>query len=154
MLSGSFDIFDDNLHPPPRARCHIGDPCSHHDPAAGSGRGELYEAQQIVDLMVMVGRESNLVNVKILCPIDVGYGDFTQASYFQSIAAIYRFVFVGQNADPKCPRTPEVRACVPPRLRFRPCGTLALRVSEGQIVLLHFLDYLLELVGSTSGWLG
>jgi hypothetical protein len=75
LLSGCFDIFDDNLHPPLRARCHIGDPCSHYYRAGGPGRGELYKAQRVVDLVVVVGRKTNLVDVEVLCPIDVIYGN-------------------------------------------------------------------------------
>jgi hypothetical protein len=73
--SGGLDIFDDNLHTSLRAWRHISDTRSQDYRAGGPGRGELDEAQRIVDLIVVVGNETNLVNVKVLCPIDVGYGN-------------------------------------------------------------------------------
>jgi hypothetical protein len=73
VLSGGLDILDDDLHTSLRSWCQIGDASSEHHRACGSGRRELYEAQHIVDLVVVVSVETNLVDVKGLCPIDVGY---------------------------------------------------------------------------------
>jgi SAM-dependent methyltransferase len=75
MLSGGLDILDDDLHASLRSWRHIGDTSSEHHRAGGSGGRELYEAQRIVDLVVVVSVKTNLVDVKGLCPIDVGHGN-------------------------------------------------------------------------------
>jgi hypothetical protein len=73
--SGGLDILDDDLHASLRSWRHVSDTSSEYHRAGGSGGRELYEAQRIVDLVIVVSAETNLVDVKGLGPIDVGYGN-------------------------------------------------------------------------------
>src|SRR4051794_21852314 len=58
-----------------RAGRRVGDPRPDRDRARGAGRGELHEAQVLGHLMIVVGREAHLLDVKGLGPVDVGDGD-------------------------------------------------------------------------------
>src|SRR5688572_16549171 len=77
LLACGVGVLDHHLQALERAGLHLGDTGPDRDRAVGPGRGELDEAQLLVDLDVVVGVESGLL-VEGLRAVDVGDGDGDQ----------------------------------------------------------------------------
>jgi hypothetical protein len=75
LASGGLDIRNDNLEPSHGSRFDGGEAGADRDGAGGSGRGQLDEAQLLVDLVVVIRVETDLIDVEGLGAIDVGDGN-------------------------------------------------------------------------------
>src|SRR5947209_11865722 len=69
------DVGDDELETLDGAGRSLGDALADGDRAAGAARGELHEAQVVIDLVVVVEVEADLIDVEGSGAIDVGDGD-------------------------------------------------------------------------------
>ena len=72
---GGSHVRHDDLETAHRTRLRVGEPVADGDRAGRSGRGQLDEAELIVDLVVVVGVEADLVRVERLGAVDIGDRD-------------------------------------------------------------------------------
>src|SRR3954453_17528300 len=69
------DIGDDDLHALYRPRLGVGDAATERDRARRTRRRELYESDVVAHLVIVVGVEADLLDVKGLRAIDVSDGN-------------------------------------------------------------------------------
>ncbi|AIY01595.1 hypothetical protein ART_1996 [Arthrobacter sp. PAMC 25486] len=74
LVVGGLNVTDHQLHHGRGAGRGVGEAFPNGDRAGGPWRRELHEADAAARALVIVGVEANLVHVKILGPVHIGYG--------------------------------------------------------------------------------
>jgi hypothetical protein len=114
LPANSFNVVDDNLKSFLRSRSHLGDAYSHHYRACRSRRGELDEAQLLVDLVIVVQPEADLIDVERFGAVDIDHGQWNEfefhvhASNLVAYRRTCRSVRECQECQ-KCPRKGSLR---------------------------------------------